>query len=157
MSIDIESMGENYYSVVVHRGDELVDGFLDYGSMEDVVYTMDCCIEDLDDHDTLSADISFEGVRLVHMPCLDYPDYDVVVDDDDFERLCIAVDINNFLYDYDPYEYRDCCESRAWGISRIYEKLHSDVQDLIDGLRGIYEDSGEEEAMCLILRVKKVA
>lgn len=158
MAIEIESMDFNWYDVVIRKGGEVVEDTSMYGDMENVVYTMDSLLGDFEDWSELDATISFRGLDLVHMPCLTGPDYEVVVRDKDFERMCISVDLNNFMYDYDPHEYRDSCESMGWGIERMYRKmLDGDESDIIEGLQGIFDESGEQEALDLIRRVEAAA
>ena len=83
MALNIEDFGEDYYDVTIYKAgeEEPIEGFFEYGSLEDVIFTMDCNIQEYKDWSELSACISLDGRDLVHMPDLTSPEYEFVTDE----------------------------------------------------------------------------
>lgn len=79
----------------------------------------------------------------------------------DAEMEQLAYDIDAFSFDYDPYEYKDCIESREEGVAEVLQSLGSGVTDHIkEFLSDIVEENQDpdytENAKRLLDRMGKL-
>ena len=90
------NLREDCYSVTLYRHvdeyeSEELGQFFCYGTPEDIVYTMDCTLEnngyESDDWSQMSATIGYDDWTIVYMSSLDEPTYELVSDVEAFEAF----------------------------------------------------------------------
>lgn len=58
----------------------------------------------------------------------------------------LAVEIDQFVYDYDPHEYRDVTESREEGVESLYESIkNGDVEHITNWLQEVISEGAVPE------------
>lgn len=97
-AIQIEDFGESYYDVSIFtvkdgKPNVCIDCFLEYGTVEDIVFTMDCYLDlnGFDDWDSPCAFISYDNIDLVYMPELSSPDYEIICSVEEFNSLATEI------------------------------------------------------------------
>ena len=89
-----EQVGEIYWDVEIRRrgNNHLVDSFSSFGTLDDVCYSMDCCLENSErlgdtDWGKLMAIIYANDLKVAVMPNLNDCEYEIVCDIDTNEPL----------------------------------------------------------------------
>jgi len=57
----------------------------------------------------------------------------------------LAQKLDEFAYDYDPYEYMDCVEDQESSVRDIYDTLRAEDTQMLDGIISFLEDAVMED------------
>lgn len=64
--------------------------------------------------------------------------------------------IDAFLYDYDYYNYQDCCNDHEESKREIERILINDKKGMIESLKGFLQDSSKAERKRIKLLVREI-